>query len=61
MSDYKTMRVPEEAWKVAKEAKGEDETWGEYLRRCADSPRVHMSEEDVRQIVRDELEAVQDE
>jgi hypothetical protein len=36
MTDYKTMRVPEDAWQDAKGAKGENETWGEYLRRCAD-------------------------
>lgn len=36
MSDYKTMRVPEGAWRDAKAAKRDGETWGEYLQRCAD-------------------------
>lgn len=38
MTDYKTMRVPREAWEDAKAAKGDEETWGEYLRRCGDNP-----------------------
>ncbi|AFH22490.1 hypothetical protein OSG_eHP27_00190 [environmental Halophage eHP-27] len=36
MTDYKTMRVPEDAWQDAKDAKRDGETWGEYLQRCAD-------------------------
>jgi len=33
MSDYKTMRVPEDAWEAAKAYKEEHElTWDEYLR-----------------------------
>lgn len=28
MSEWKTMRVPEEAWEAANEAKGSNETWG---------------------------------
>lgn len=38
MSGYKTMRVPEDAWEDAKDALKDDETWGEYLRRCAENP-----------------------
>ena len=38
MVDYKTLRVPEEAYEHAKEAKKDDETWGEYLRRCSENP-----------------------
>jgi len=38
MTDYKTMRVPEAAHEAASNAKREDETWGEYLRRCAENP-----------------------
>lgn len=38
MTDYKTMRVPVEAWEAAREAKREGETWGQYLRRCSDHP-----------------------
>jgi len=53
MVEYKTMRVPAPAWEAAAEAKGDDETWGEYLRRCADEPRVEMSEAEVRAMVRE--------
>lgn len=35
---YKTMRVPEKDWKVAKEAKKDEETWGNYLQRCGENP-----------------------
>lgn len=38
MSEYKTMRVPAEAWKTAKAAKKPDESWGEYLLRCTKNP-----------------------
>lgn len=51
MTEYKTMRVPADAWEVANAARGEDETWGEYLRRCADEPILQMSEADVEDIV----------
>lgn len=51
--EYKTMRVPAPAWEAAKEAKGENETWGEYLYRCADNPRVEMSEDELREIIRE--------
>jgi hypothetical protein len=47
------MRVPEDAWEAAQAARGDDETWGEYLRRCADSPRVEMTEAEVAAVVRD--------
>jgi len=53
MTDWKTMRVPEDAWEQAQDARGPDETWGEYLRRCADAPRVEMSEGEVRELVRE--------
>jgi len=36
--DYKTMRVPEDAYEQAKAAKRDGETWGEYLRRCGENP-----------------------
>ena len=36
--DYKTMRVPEDAYDEAKAAKRDGETWGEYLRRCGETP-----------------------
>ena len=36
--DYKTMRVPREAWEQANDAKQDKETWGEYLQRCTDNP-----------------------
>lgn len=53
MTEWKTMRVPADAWEAAQEARGEDETWGEYLRRCADHRRVEMSEDEVRALVRE--------
>jgi len=38
MTDYKTLRVPEDAYDIAKESKREKETWGEFLQRCSDNP-----------------------
>lgn len=40
MTEYKTLRVPEDAYELAKDAKQDDknETWGEYLRRCSENP-----------------------
>ena len=38
MTDYKTLRVPEDAYDTAKESKREKETWGEFLQRCSDNP-----------------------
>jgi len=38
MVDYKTLRVPEDAYQDAKEAKQETETWGEFLQRCSENP-----------------------
>lgn len=55
MVEYKTMRVPKDAWEVAQEARGENETWGEYLRRSADEQRIELSEAELRAIVRDEV------
>jgi hypothetical protein len=37
-AEYKTLRVPVEAWHDAKQAKEDHETWGEYIRRCSDNP-----------------------
>jgi hypothetical protein len=61
-TEYKTMRVPEDAWEQAREAKASDETWGEYLLRCADESRVEIPEDEldrrmrntVRELVVDE-------
>jgi len=53
MTEWKTMRVPEEAWEQAQQARGDGETWGEYLRRCADERRVEMTEDEVRELVRE--------
>ncbi len=36
--EYKTMRVPKEAWEVANETKRDGETWGEFLQRCSNNP-----------------------
>lgn len=38
MTEYKTLRVPEGAYETAKDSKREDETWGEFLQRCSDTP-----------------------
>ena len=38
MTDYKTLRVPEDAYDIAKESKRESETWGEFLQRCSNNP-----------------------
>jgi predicted CopG family antitoxin len=38
MADYKTLRVPEDAYEAAKASKQETETWGEFLRRCSENP-----------------------
>ena len=37
-TEYKTLRVPEPAYKNAKENKRDSETWGDYLQRCTDNP-----------------------
>jgi hypothetical protein len=42
MTEYKTMRVPVDAWEDAKEAKEEKETWGEYLQRCSNSEPISV-------------------
>jgi hypothetical protein len=57
MTDYETIRAPEEAVQAAREAKREDETWGDFLLRCtdADVPRK-WTEAELRRIVRDETE-----
>jgi hypothetical protein len=38
MTDWKTMRVPAEAWERANEAKRDEETWGDFLQRCSNEP-----------------------
>ena len=50
---YTTMRVPTPAWEAAREAKGENETWGEYLRRCADEPQIQMSQDELETAMRE--------
>ena len=35
--DYTTVRVEKAAKSVADDAKADDETWSDYLRRCADA------------------------
>lgn len=57
MTEWTTLRVPQDAADIAREAKRDGETWGDYLRRCADAePVVEMTEGDVRRIARDEVE-----
>jgi len=38
MTDYKTMRVPEDAYEQAKADKRDEETWGDFLQRCSNNP-----------------------
>jgi len=38
MVEYKTLRVPEDDYEAAKDAKQETETWGEFLQRCSENP-----------------------
>jgi hypothetical protein len=52
---YTTMRVPKSSWELAAAAKGDNETWGEYLERCANARRVEMTEDEVRRLIREEL------
>lgn len=54
--EWKNMRVKTDAWKAAREAKGEDETWSAFIRRCAESPRLQMSETELRAIIREEID-----
>lgn len=37
-TEYKTLRVPAEEYKTARESKEDSETWGEFLRRCSENP-----------------------
>lgn len=58
MTDYGTIRVPKDVYDRANEERnGAGETWAEFLERAIDTePRVEMTEEDVRRLVRDEVE-----
>ena len=38
MVEYKTLRVPERDYEQARESKENEETWGEFLRRCSENP-----------------------
>lgn len=39
MTEYKTLRVPEDAYEQAQQARQETgDTWAEYLRRCSNNP-----------------------
>jgi len=51
MVEYKTLRVPEDAYEEARESKKETETWGEFLRRCSENPP-----ETIEYVEADELE-----
>jgi len=37
MGEYKTIRVPASSFEVAKAAKHDDETWGDFLNRAVDA------------------------
>lgn len=60
MVEYKTMRVREDAWKAANKALGDNETWSDYLLRCAEEPRVEMSEDELRDLVQNEIREMVD-
>jgi hypothetical protein len=51
VTEYKTLRVPADAYEVAKDSKQETETWGEFLRRCSENPP-----ETIEYVDADELE-----
>jgi len=57
MVDWRTIKVPEMDYVEAREAKRDNESWGDYVRRCANESTVTMNEEDIREIVREEIEA----
>jgi len=58
--EYSTIRVTKASKKAAEQEKQPDETWSEYLLRCgdADVPRK-WTEDEIREIVRDELRQLQ--
>ena len=37
MTEYKTLRIPAEAYQEARDSKKDSETWGEFIQRCADT------------------------
>jgi hypothetical protein len=54
MTEYKTLRVPKDAYEKAQEARQEyDDTWGEYLRRCAENPPVEVTVVDSQAVTED--------
>jgi len=56
MSDPKewtTIRVPQGAADEARDAKHHKETWGDYLRRCADSDPEVREFVDVQEVLED--------
>jgi hypothetical protein len=59
MTDYKTMRVPVADWQAAKAAKRENETWGDYLRRCVEADSTG-TQEGVERGVATEVEQLRD-
>jgi len=38
MTEYKTLRVPEDAYVEARASKKNSETWGDFLQRCSENP-----------------------
>jgi hypothetical protein len=54
-TEWTTFRVRKSDKEIAAKAKGDDETWSEYVLRCAEQPRVELSEAEIREIVRDEI------
>jgi len=54
MTEYKTLRVPKDAYEEAQEARQEHgDTWGEYLRRCAENPPDEITVVDSKTVTED--------
>lgn len=61
MTDYKTLRVPEDAWQEAKEQKeANDRTWGEQL-VCSNNTTTEGDERDLNVVDNDALYEARDE
>lgn len=55
--DYTTLRVPQAELDAARDAKKDDETWGEYLLRCADADVPQKwTRQEIQSIVERELD-----
>lgn len=56
MTDRTTINVSKEAHRAASKAKSEEETWGEYLLRCADAnPGTDLDTEKIVEEIKQDL------